>query len=56
MLCFAQERSWFFNLLEPGNPAYNSWFSLKLSAYLNITALEKSVNVTLPITLPLLEP
>ncbi|QLE45714.1 hypothetical protein FD723_36255 (plasmid) [Nostoc sp. C052] len=44
LLSFAQERLWFFNLLEPANPAYNSLFSLKLSGHLDIAALEQSIN------------
>lgn len=44
LLSFAQERLWFFNLLEPGNPAYNASFNFKLSGYLDIAALEQGIN------------
>ena len=41
-LSFAQERLWFLDKLEPGNPAYNITASVRLSGELNLKALEYS--------------
>jgi amino acid adenylation domain-containing protein/non-ribosomal peptide synthase protein (TIGR01720 family) len=41
-LSFAQQRLWFINQLEPGNPAYNIPAAVRLSGRLNLGALEQS--------------
>lgn len=43
-LSFGQERLWFIDQLEPGNPAYNLVRVSKLEGGLNRTALELSLN------------
>ena len=43
-LSFAQERMWFLDQLEPGNPAYNRPVYLRLMGGLNVAVLEKSLN------------
>jgi amino acid adenylation domain-containing protein len=43
-LSFAQQRLWFMDQLEPGNPAYNIPGAMRLSGKLDITALELSLN------------
>ncbi len=43
-LSFAQQRLWFMDQLEPGNPAYNMPGAIRLSGELNIVALERSLN------------
>src|SRR5918911_5499780 len=43
-LSFAQQRLWFIDQLEPGNPAYNIPSALRLTGQLNIQALEQSLN------------
>lgn len=43
-LSFAQQRLWFMDQLEPGNPAYNMPGAIRLSGELNIAALERSLN------------
>ncbi len=43
-LSFAQQRLWFMDQLEPGNPAYNIPSAIRLSGELDITALEQSLN------------
>jgi amino acid adenylation domain-containing protein len=43
-LSFAQQRLWFMDQLEPGNPAYNIPSAIRLSGELNIEALERSLN------------
>ncbi|MBV6623046.1 MAG: amino acid adenylation domain-containing protein [Rivularia sp. (in: Bacteria)] len=43
-LSFAQQRLWFLDKLEPGNPFYNIPGAVKLKGKLNITALEQSIN------------
>ena len=42
-LSFAQERLWFLDDLEPGNPAYNAPFALRLTGRLDVRVLEQSV-------------
>ena len=42
-LSFAQERFWFLDQLEPGSPAYNRPFALRLFGPLNVTVLEQSL-------------
>ena len=43
-LSFAQERLWFFQLLEPDNPAYNASYSFRLSGKVDVRACEESLN------------
>jgi len=43
-LSFAQERLWFLDQLEPGNPAYNRPFALRLMGPLNVTVLELALS------------
>ena len=43
-LSFAQQRLWFLEQLEPGNPAFNIPVALRLRGVLNVTALEESLN------------
>ncbi|MEG4395134.1 non-ribosomal peptide synthetase/type I polyketide synthase [Microcoleus sp. BROC3] len=43
-LSFAQERLWFLSQLEPTNPFYNELQALRLHGFLNVAALEKSLN------------
>ena len=43
-LSFAQQRLWFLNQLEPGNPNYNIPIALRLSGSLDVAALESSIN------------
>ncbi|MFY9573150.1 MAG: amino acid adenylation domain-containing protein [Blastocatellia bacterium] len=42
-LSFAQERLWFLNRLQPGNPFYNSPAAVRLFGRLDVQALEKSL-------------
>ncbi len=41
---FAQQRLWFLDQLEPGNPFYNLSTTLHLKGHLEIEALEKAIN------------
>ena len=41
-LSFAQERLWFLDRLEPGNPFYNQPTALRLTGELNITVLKQT--------------
>ncbi|NEQ20723.1 MAG: AMP-binding protein [Microcoleus sp. SIO2G3] len=43
-LCLAQERLWFLDQLEPGNPFYNVAIAILLTGQLNVTVLEQSLN------------
>jgi len=43
-LSFAQERMWILNQLEPDNAFYNLSWALRISGFLDISALEKSFN------------
>src|ERR1044072_6355867 len=41
-LTFAQQRLWFFDQFEPGNPAYNLVSTVLLQGKLDTVALERS--------------
>ncbi len=43
-LSFAQQRLWFLDRLQPGNPFYNISVIVQLKAVLNVTVLEQSFN------------
>ena len=43
-LSFSQQRLWFIDQLEPGNPVYNIPTALHLEGLLNTAILEKSIN------------
>ncbi len=43
-LCLAQERLWFLDQLEPGNPFYNVAIAILLTGQLNVSAIEQSLN------------
>jgi len=43
-LCLAQERLWFLDQLEPGNPFYNVAIAIRLTGPLNLVVLEQSLN------------
>ncbi|MBD2040987.1 non-ribosomal peptide synthetase [Microcoleus sp. FACHB-672] len=43
-LSFAQQRLWFLDRLEPGNPVYNETTTVRLTGRLNLVALELSLN------------
>jgi amino acid adenylation domain-containing protein len=42
-LSFAQQRLWFLEQLDPGNTAYHVPYALRLSGFLDTTALERSL-------------
>lgn len=44
-LSFAQERLWFLDQLVPGSSAYNLFYALRLSGFLNIDSLRQALNV-----------
>ena len=43
-LSFAQERLWFLDRMEPGNPAFNMGSALRLRGRLNAVILERTLN------------
>src|ERR1051325_4510690 len=43
-LSFAQQRSWFLDQLEPGNPAYNVPIAFRLRGNLDRSAVQKSLD------------
>jgi amino acid adenylation domain-containing protein len=43
-LSFAQQRLWLMDQLEPGNAMYNSPVALRLTGWLDITALERTLS------------
>ncbi|MCP4927635.1 MAG: amino acid adenylation domain-containing protein [Gammaproteobacteria bacterium] len=43
-LSFAQQRLWFLDQLEPGNPVYNVPWAMRLDGPLNIQALQASID------------
>jgi amino acid adenylation domain-containing protein len=43
-LSFAQQRLWFLDRVEPGNPAYNMLVALRLVGALHVPTLEQSLN------------
>lgn len=43
-LSFAQQRLWFLDQIEPGNPAYNMQAALRLTGVLSMAALEQSLS------------
>jgi len=43
-LSFAQQRLWFLDQLEPGNPLYNVPCAVRISGDLHVSALERSIN------------
>src|SRR5215510_6171324 len=42
-LSFAQQRLWFIDQLEPGNPFYNIVAAMRIKGQLNYAALDKSI-------------
>ncbi|HEY6186967.1 MAG TPA: amino acid adenylation domain-containing protein, partial [Pyrinomonadaceae bacterium] len=44
VLSFAQQRLWFLDQLEPGNPFYNGAAAVRLNGPLNVEALRQSLN------------
>jgi amino acid adenylation domain-containing protein len=43
-LSFSQERLWFLDQMDPGNPAYNMWGAIRLRGALNAAALERALS------------
>ena len=43
-LSFAQQRLWFLDQLEPGNPLYNVPCAVRISGMLNVAAMERGIN------------
>lgn len=46
-LSFAQERLWFIDQLEPGNPAYNILFAVQIDGSLHVEYLQQSFNAVI---------
>ncbi|MCC5619140.1 condensation domain-containing protein [Nostoc sp. CHAB 5836] len=46
-----QERLWFLEQLEPGNPFYNVAIAIQLNGTLNITVLQQSLNEVVQLSL-----
>lgn len=44
-LSFSQQRMWFLDKLEPGNPMYNNPAAVKISGAVNMSAIQKSLDV-----------
>jgi aspartate racemase len=43
LLSFSQQRLWFLDQMEPGNPNYNIWGLLWINGALNVSALERAI-------------
>ena len=43
-ISYAQQRLWFLDQLEPGNPVYNLPAGVRLKGALQLSALERSLN------------
>ncbi|PYP82534.1 MAG: non-ribosomal peptide synthetase, partial [Blastocatellia bacterium AA13] len=43
-LSFAQKALWFINQLEPDNPVYNDYFSLRIKGRINVATLRQCIN------------
>jgi amino acid adenylation domain-containing protein len=43
-MSFAQQRLWFLDQFEPGNPIYNIAWAIRLQGQLDVPALERSLN------------
>src|SRR5512146_1683684 len=43
-LSFSQQRLWFLDQVDPGNPAYNNALAVRLTGQLNVAAVEWSLN------------
>ena len=43
-LSFVQERFWFLDQFEPGNPAYNRPMGIRFTGPLNVAVLEQSLS------------
>src|SRR6478672_1310 len=43
-LSFAQQRIWFLDQFQPGNPAYNVPAAIRLTGPLNISAVQRSLD------------
>jgi len=46
-LSFAQERLWFIDQLEPGNPAYNILFAVQIDGPLHVAYLQQSFDAVI---------
>ncbi len=46
-LSFVQQRLWFLDQLEPGNPAYNNSAAVRLTGPLDVAALERSIGAVI---------
>jgi amino acid adenylation domain-containing protein len=47
LLSFSQQRLWFVDQLEPGNPAYNIFAAIHLAGHLDAASLEQAINEVL---------